>query len=98
MDLRDKHRELILAVYIMKLNIVGNAQYPGIGTQMPWEIRPRNIRITGPPTNMEMKANMSIEVTLREFSGRDDAPLIPTLQDFLRFTIDAVESFAEEFA
>src|SRR5208283_270059 len=63
MDLWDKHRELILGVYIMQLNVVANAQYPGIGLLIPWEIRPRNTRITGPPTNVDMKAKMSIQVT-----------------------------------
>jgi|HubBroStandDraft_4_1064222.scaffolds.fasta_scaffold40725_2 hypothetical protein len=97
LDRIDKHRELVLAVYIMQLNITANAQIRGFGEQMPWEVKPRNVRLVGPPT-VDMQAKMSVQVTLGEFSGRDDQPLIPTLQNFLRFTNDAIESFAGEFA
>lgn len=98
MDIIDKHRELVLAVLIGQVNISANAEIPGIGVMMPWEIKPRAVRHTGPPTKVEMKVKMSAQITFGEFSGRKDPSLIPTLQNFLRFTIDAVESFAEEFA
>jgi hypothetical protein len=44
-----------------------------------------------------MKAQMTAQVALNELSGREDQPIIPTLNNFLRFTIDAIESFAKEF-
>jgi len=98
LDRIDKHRELVLTVYIMQMNISANAQVSAIGEQMPWELKPRNVRLVGSPTNVEMKVKMAAQITLGEFNRRDDQPLIPTLQNFLRFTSDAVESFAEEFA
>jgi hypothetical protein len=98
MDIIDKHRELVLAAFIMNVNFAATADIPGIGIQMPWEITPRLIRYTGPPTNMQMKVKMSAQITLGELRERDDQPIIPTLQNLLRFTSDAVESFAKEFA
>jgi len=97
MDIIDKHRELVLAAFMMSVNYAAKADIPGIGIQMPWEFAPRLIRHTGPPTNMQMKIKMSAQITLGEFSERDDQPIIPTLQNLLRFTSDAIESFAEEF-
>lgn len=97
-DRIDKHRELILTVYIMQLNISANAQVSAIGEMLPWELKPRNVHLVGSPTNVEMKVKMAAQISLGEFSRRDDQPIIPTLQNFLRFTTDAVESFAEEFA
>ena len=97
MDIHDKHRELILAIFVMHLNIIGNVEISGHGIQMPWETVPRKIVLTGEPkVNMEIK--MAAQITLREFSGRDDESIIPTLQNLLRFTTDSVNSFAEEFA
>jgi hypothetical protein len=97
MDIFDKHRELKMAVFIAKLNISGNVQVKGFGQQMPWEKRPRSMFILDNP-EVDMKAQMFAQVTFSEFSGRDDESIIPTLQHLLRFTTDAIESFAEEFA
>lgn len=96
MDRTDKHRELILAVYIMKLNVTGNAQFTAVGQQMPWELKPRNLRILG-VSEVQVKGQMSAQITFKEFSGRDDQPIIPTLQNLLSFTVNSVESFASEF-
>jgi hypothetical protein len=98
LDRIDKHRELVLVVYIMHMNISASAQVAAIGEIMPWELKARNVQIVGSPTNVEMKVKMAAQVILGELSRRDDQPIIPTLQNFLRFTTDAVESFAEEFA
>ena len=97
LDKIDKHRDLVLVVYIMQVNISASAQANAVGEQMPWEISPRNVRIVGPPTNMQMQVKMSAQISLREFSKRDDEPIIPVLQNLLRFAINSVESFAEEF-
>lgn len=97
-DRTDKHRELILAIYTGQLSVDAVAQFPGVGVQLPWEIRPRNTRITGPPTKVEMKGKMTVQIALGEFNRPKDQPLIPMLQNFLRFTIETVESFAKEFA
>ena len=63
---------------------------------MPWERIPRNVRFITAP-NVEVKVKMSAQITLSEFSGRDDESIIPTLQNLLHFTTDAIESFAGEF-
>ncbi len=97
MDRIDKHRELVLAVFIMKLDIQANATAHGFGVCMPWEKMPRSIHLVGPP-DVKMKVKMSAQITLGEFSGREDLPLIPTLHNLLTFTVDSIESFAEEFA
>ena len=96
MDIFDKHRELILAVFIMKLNIVGNVEIHGHGQLRPWEIRPRNFVPSGEP-KVNMKINMAAQVTLGEFSGRDDESIIPTLNSLHRFTVDTIENFRDEF-
>jgi len=98
LDRIDKHRELVLAVYIMRLDVAATAQANGIGIQMPWELRPRIIGAISPPRNVEMKVKMSAQVTLGEFRGREDKPIIPTLQDLLDFTVNSIEGFAGEFA
>jgi hypothetical protein len=98
MDIRDKHREIALSVYVVRLNVSGQAMIPAMGYFVPWEIKPRAIRPVGFPQDVQMKAKLSVDVTLSEFSGRGDSPLVPTLQDLLRFTRNAVESFTEEFA
>jgi len=96
MDRIDKHRELVLTVHIMRVNIQANAALNGTGQQLPWEVNPRNVRLTRPP-QVDMKVKMSADVTFREFSGRDDDPIIPTLQNFLRFSADSLEGFTVEF-
>jgi len=97
MDRIDKHRELVLAIYIMSVNISADTQLVGVGRQMPWELKPRDVRIVV-VGNVIMKGKMSAQVTFREFSGRDEQSIIPTLNNLLRFTTDSIESFAEEFA
>ena len=79
------------------MNISATAQATGIGEQMPWELRPRNVRIIGPPTNVEMKVKMSAQISFGEFNKRNDEPIIPMLQNLLRFATNSVESFADEF-
>jgi hypothetical protein len=97
MDRIDKHRELIVVPCIGQLNLTGSAEIPAVGQIMPWEIKPRNARITGPAT-VQMKGQLTVQVALGEFTQREDQSLVPTLRNFLRFTSDAVESFAEELA
>jgi hypothetical protein len=96
MDRIDKHRELILVACSGQLNLSANATIQGLGQIQPWEIKARNVVITG-PAEVEMKAQMTAQITFNELTKRDDQPIIPTLQNLLRFTIDAVNSFAEEF-
>jgi hypothetical protein len=97
MDRNDKHRELVLLAYTGALNVNAMAQASGVAQMMPWEIKARSVHIIG-PAKVEMKIQMAAQIALNEFSGREDQPIIPTLQNFLRFTSDAIESFAEEFA
>ncbi|MGH9643848.1 MAG: hypothetical protein ACRD3Q_15680, partial [Terriglobales bacterium] len=97
MDKVDKHRELVLTVHSMKLSIKRSARAFGYVEQMPWEIGPRTVRLAGPP-KMQMDIEMSAQISLGELRGREDEPIIPTLNSLLRFTRYAVESFAEEFA
>ncbi|HET9406023.1 MAG TPA: hypothetical protein VFO39_02185 [Candidatus Sulfotelmatobacter sp.] len=96
MDIIDKHRELKMANYIANLNINGEVRVTGVGRQMPWELRPRNVLILDVP-QVDMKAKMFAQVTFSEFSGPGDESIIPTLQTLLRFTSDKIESFAIEF-
>jgi hypothetical protein len=97
MDVYDKHRELVLAVFRMSMNLRAETLSYGFGEQQrPWETRPRNVRILG-RSKMEVKVKMAAQVGLKEFSGRDDESLIPVLTNLLRFTSDSIESFAEEF-
>jgi hypothetical protein len=96
LDRTDKHRELVLAVYIMKLNISADVSFEAFGQQLPWESKPRNVRVLGEPV-VDMKGNMSAQVTFKEFSGRDDEHLIPMLKKLLDFTVNAIESFAGKF-
>jgi hypothetical protein len=98
MDRIDKHRELILVACSGQINLNALAQIPAVGQFVPWEISPRSVQVTGPPTNVQMKAKLTAQVTFNEFSKRDDQPLIPTLQDLLRFASDAIESFTKDFA
>jgi hypothetical protein len=97
MDIADKHRELILAVAILRVLTSANAIVDAIGEYVPWELNPRNVRITG-IRKMDVKLKMSAQVTFGKFAGRQDEPIIPTLQNLLRFTSDAVDSFAKDFA
>jgi 5-deoxy-D-glucuronate isomerase len=97
MDRIDKHRELILVACTGQVNVRANAEIPAIGVIVPWEVRPRIIQLIG-REKVDMKAEMTVQVALSELSERKDQPLIPTLQNLLRFTSDAIESFAEEFA
>lgn len=98
MDRIDKHRELILSIFIMQLTIAGKAQIQAIARQMPWESKPsRIVSVIGKP-KVDMKIKMVPQITLGEFRGPDDEPIIPTLQNFLHFTRDSIESFASEFA
>jgi hypothetical protein len=76
---------------------MGTAEAFGYGRQMPWELRPRDIRIVDVP-KLDMQVNMSPQIAFGHLSGRDDEPIIPALQNLLRFTTDAINSFAEEFA
>jgi len=96
LDRIDKHRELILVACSGQLSINANTIIPGLGQIQPWEIRARNVLITG-PAEVEMKAQMTAQITFNELTKRDDQPIVPTLQNLLRFTTDAVNSFAEEF-
>jgi len=96
MDISDKHRELILAVYSMNVNLRAETQLLGFGEQMPWELNPRNFRIYG-KSPVQVKGKMSAQITFREFSGREDEPIIPMLNKLLDFTTNTIESFAEEF-
>src|SRR5207244_1463826 len=96
MDRIDKHRELVLAVYSMSVNIRAETQLHALGEQMPWELKPRNVRIVD-RSPVQVKGKMAAQVTFREFSKRDDESIIPTLKNLLRFTTDAIDSFAEEF-
>ena len=96
MDRIDKHRELVLTVHIMRVNVQANALFTGTGQQLPWEVRPRNVRLTGPP-QVDVKLKMAADVTFREFSGRDDDPIIPTLHNLRCFAVDSIDSFASEF-
>ncbi len=97
MDRFDKHRELLLTIFTVNNNITGNVQVTGYGQQMPWDLKPRNVVILDEP-KVDMKVNMSAQVTLGEFSGREGKPIIPTLQNLLAFTVNSIESFASEFA
>ena len=97
MDRFDKHRQLLLTIFQVHNNIVGNVQVTGYGQQMPWELKPRNVFILDNPV-LDMKVNMCAQIALNEFSGREDKPIIPTLQDLLAFTVNSIESFAGEFA
>lgn len=96
MDNFDKHRELKMAVFMAKLNITGDVQVRGFGKQIAWELKPRNVTILDVP-QVDMKAQMFPQVTFREFSGRDDESIIPTLQNLLAFAVHSIESFANEF-
>ncbi len=89
MDRIDKHRELILAAFTGQLDMQANAEIPAVGIMMPWEIRPRtgSVRIVG-PTKVEMKAKMTVQIALGEFTKREDQPIIPTLQNFLIDSLD----------
>jgi hypothetical protein len=97
MDRVDKHRELILVAFSGQLNVMANAVLPGIGLMVPWEVRPRVIQIVG-QGKVDMKAEMTAQIALGELSERKDQPIIPTLQNFLRFTSNSIETFANEFA
>ncbi|MGH9499568.1 MAG: hypothetical protein ACRD3L_10545 [Terriglobales bacterium] len=94
MDRIDKHRVLLVAVHTMNLNIV--ASLSGIGYQMPWERQPRVGKLS-PMSQMEMEGKMSPQIAFSELARREDQAIIPTLQSFLRFTSNAIESFADEF-
>jgi len=96
MDRIDKHRELILVVQIVQANFLANARAEGFGQIMPWEIKPRNVRIYG-VSDVNVKGELSAQVTLGQFTKREDKTIIPTLQNLLSFARDAVESFAGEF-
>lgn len=96
MDRTDKHRELILAVHAMSISVDATARVEAIGEINPWEIKPRSAFIYNVP-QVDVKGKMFAQVTLGQFTKRDDEPIIPTLQNLLRFARDAVESFAGEF-
>lgn len=97
-DRIDKHRELVLVVYIMLMNISATAQVSAVGELLPWELKPRNVRFVAPPRNVEVNVKMSAQISFSEFNKRDDEPVIPMLKNLLRFTTDAIESFAKEFS
>jgi hypothetical protein len=97
-DRFDKHRKLVLTVCSMRMNIKSSAQVSAIGQINPWELKPRNVKLVGSPTNVKMNVKISAQISFAELSKREDEPIIPTLNNFLRFTTDAIESFAKEFA
>lgn len=96
MDRIDKHRELVLTTYIMRADISGVATVNAIGEHRPYELRPRRVTFVGSP-QVEVRGEMSAQITFGELREREDEPIIPTLKNLLSFAGDAVESFAGEF-
>lgn len=96
MDRIDKHREVVMAIQIMKLQISAGATAIGFGIQKPWENRPRRVQLVG-HSDVEMNVKISANITLGEFTGANDESIIPTLVNLLRFTRNSVQSFSGEF-
>jgi hypothetical protein len=53
--------------------------------------------VAADPTQVNVDAELSIDVALTDIGKPEKEPLVKFLNDLLRFATDSIESFADEF-
>jgi hypothetical protein len=98
LDRIDKHRELVLVAAAVTTNLkIGLA---ALVEQHAFETKPRRVVAVGGRSSVQVNGQMSGQIALdKSLTGNGEAePIVPFLENLLRFASNSVESFSGEFA
>jgi len=100
LDRIDKHRELVLFVHALHTNIKIEASVPTLVIQEPFKTKPSRVIPIGIPSDyMEVKGQITGQIALdKSLTGTGQSePVVPFLENLLRFAVNSIESFSGEF-
>ncbi len=96
MDRFDKHRELVVTTNIVQVDLSANVFERFRTVKDPASGGQHILSLMWPP-KVDMGGEIRAEIAFAKLGGRENEAIIQSLQDLLRFAVNSVELFAEEF-